>query len=377
MDKFLELSETILVKQGSDNTYDFYLSQLTAKEIIEFSNIIRLSEDPEQGVQRFLDNKRVNSIAEYCETENAIFPTPIILTMNSDFAEISEHTLKVKKNEDFIKDFGKPFSIIDGQHRIEGIKKYYENNMNKGDKDFKLPVIIYLDADQSKAASIFITINANQRSVDSSLIHQLFGIIYKNVNRYTVQSFSNQVTKILNESQGSPFNNAIKMLGRKKNGSEFISQGTIAKKVTERITSNVSEDNLKIERGYSLKRNDKKIFRDFFIDNEPVLVSKILLNFFKAFSETFSDLWNTEDYITKKAVGFSALMKLLDYIYNDTENLTENNFRYYFSKLKNKYYADISEMFKSNASSESVATNISKELIEMLKNIDSINEEEL
>lgn len=363
----IKFQEMILIEQGEKEEYNFYLSKLSARKIIKFSNVIRLSEDPNKGVQRFLDKKRVRSIAKYCETESAIFPTPIILSLNSDFLINEGTTISVNTEQIFLEDFGKPFSIIDGQHRIEGIKKYYEKKIDVREKEFELPVIIYLDADQAKAASIFVTINANQRSVDSSIIHQLFGIIYENSNRYTVQSFSNQVTKILNEAENSSFHNSIKMLGKRQEDDQVISQGTIAKKITERITSNIDEDNLNIERGNELKKNKKKIFRDFFIDNDPVIVAKIMMNFFNSFSYVFPLIWEKDGYITRKAIGFSALMKLLDYVYNETKYLKEENFTDYFEQLKKVYYEKIKVLFISKASSESVANDMAKELINMFK----------
>ncbi|MHC5550231.1 DGQHR domain-containing protein [Carnobacterium maltaromaticum] len=362
------LPHSILVEQGKNNDYDFLLSVLDAKTIIEYSNTIRLSEDPDNGVQRFLDMNRVKNIANYCKTENVIFPTPIILSLNSDFLVEKDSRQEIILNKQMINELGNPFSIIDGQHRIEGIKWYYKNNPEETNKIIQLPIIVYKDADQSKAAKIFVTINANQRKVDDSTIHELFGIIYRNSDRYTVQSFSNEVTKLLNETEYSPFYLSIKMLGKKQTKDQFISQGTIAKKITERITTNVEEDNLRIEKGKSLKPKFDKIFRDFFIDNNPVLVAKLMINFFSAFAKVFSSVWVREKGVmTMKAIGFSALMKLLDHIYNSTDNLSEKDFELYFEQLKEGYDSEITNLFTSSASSESVANEMAKSLIDYFK----------
>lgn len=360
----ITLPQVIKVKQGKEGKFDYIISSLNARTIVEFSNTIRLSEDPENGVQRFLDVNRVRKIADYCKSENVLFPTPIILSLNSDFIVREENSeLEIDTNEDMLEEFGLPFSIIDGQHRIEGIKLYYKENQ-ENNKEFCLPIIIYKDADQSKAAKIFVTINANQRKVDDSTIHELFGIIYKNSDRYTVQSFSNQVTTILNETSVSPFYLSVKMLGKKQSENQFISQGTIAKKITERITSKIDEDNLRIEHYKKLKEDKSKIFRDFFIKNDPMIVAKLMINFFKAFSENFKSIWIVKQGImTKKAVGFSALMKLLDHIYKKTDNLSYEDFNRYFKCLKDSSGDEVEELFNTSASSESVANNISKDLI--------------
>lgn len=380
--EIIDLSSALHINQGETDTYSFYINYMKASDIYKYSNIIRLSESKD-GVQRFLDPSRVKDIAKYCENNNAIFPTPVILSLNSDFIkgkqEVGLTKLIIDISEDTIEELGNPFSIIDGQHRIEGIKLYHNYTDINTRKDFILPVIIYEDADQATAASIFVTINANQRPVDKSLIHQLFGIMYEGSDKYTVQSFSNVVTKILNENENSPFFNSIRMLGRKLGPTEFISQGTIAKKITDRITSNIEEDNLNIQRDKSITENYNKIFRIYFSNDEPAIVAKIMINFFNAFSKVFKDIWKDEGYLTKKAVGFSALMKLLDYIYKNSDRLKEDQLIESFIIMKkylikkdeedkneeDKNEGRIQKLFKSSGSgsSESKATEIGKKLV--------------
>lgn len=375
----IELDDLINVNQGDDNEFNFKISKLNAKEIYRNAEVIRLSELDvrKNAIQRFLNESRANDIATYCETKNAIFPTPIILSLNSDFIiETLRKKIIVNTSDDIISELGQPFSIIDGQHRLEGINRYHQRG---GEKDFQMPVVVYLDADQVTSASIFVTINSNQKTVDQSTIHQLFGIIYnsdinlKN-NIYTVQSFSSNVIQALNKTPNSPFFESIRMLGKKETSKQFISLGTMAKKITERITSNAMNDNLLIEQGQRLNDNPDKIFREFFIDNDEYTVSKVLMNFFNAFSTNFNEIWSQDsNYITKKAVGFSALMRLFDHVYKKLEDLSENNLIYIFKKMKEKddisktdskrNLSEIEILFGSSASSESVAKNISVELI--------------
>lgn len=368
----LSVNNMIHVNQGEQNSFDFYISKLKASDIIEYSNIIRLSENMEEGIQRFLDMSRVKSIAQYCKRDDAIFPTPIILALNSDFITNFEENedsvnleFKINVHNDQLNDFGKPFSIIDGQHRIQGIKRFRE--MTKEMKDFELPVIIYLNANQNVAANIFVTINSNQRTVDSSLIYQLFGIMYEDKKIYTVQSFANEVTQILNLSIHSPFKDSIRMLGKKMNDVEFISQGTIAKKITDRITTpaNIELDNYNIEKGEPLQKlkGNVRIFRDYLINYQPEVVAKIMINFFSAFSKVFKDIWVDKGYITKKAVGFSALMRFLDFIYKNNTDLSTNNLEKIFMIMHSTRREEVNKLFNVNTSSESVANNISEELI--------------
>ena len=292
-----------------DGVYNFILTTGIASDILKISDVKRLSE-AEDGIQRYLNDARANAIKDFCYRKDAIFPTPIIVSLNSDFIDDQENELKISFDSDI--DSVKPFTVIDGQHRLEGISRYMER---EGDKDFELPLIIYQDADQATAAEIFVAINANQRQVDSSTISQLFGIIYsERSDIYTVESFTARVVKLLNENDVSPFYRKIKMLGKKESYDQFISQGTVAKKIFQFITSNSTKDNLVIEKesANSLQDNKNKVFRNSFIRNQPAEVAKDIINFFGAFEIVYQKIWNGEGLLIKKAVGYSAMMYFLE-----------------------------------------------------------------
>ncbi|MCR8967518.1 DGQHR domain-containing protein [Streptococcus zalophi] len=358
----MELKNVIEIKQTNNDSYTAYFSKISAEKLISLSETLRISETRD-GVQRFLDQARVDNIAKYCEKEDAIFPTPIILSLNSDFiSKKLDDNNSMFIDENLADLLGKPFSIIDGQHRVAGINKYFTNNINN--KDIELPIIFYLDADQSTSANIFVTINSNQRAVDKSIIYELFGIMYENKKIYTVQSFANKVVKLLNGIDESPFKDSIKILGRKMQHKEFISQGTIAKKIIERISKErtIIDDNISIEKNNDIYHEEGKIFRIYFARNRPEIIAKIMINFFFAFSNTFEEFWIKEEYITKKAIGFSGLMKLLDIIYVNEEDLSVINLTNIFEKMKQEYYNEIQRALRKKGSSESVATEIGETL---------------
>lgn len=373
----IHFKNLITVEQGSKDEFDFYITSIDASDLIVNSNVERLSEG--RGVQRYLNEQRTLDIAKFCQQNDAIFPTPIIVSLNTDFVnqenknegKLSVWSASEAKNKldgDLV-----PFSIIDGQHRLAGIEKYFETN-KENQKKFMLPLIIYKDASIESSAKIFVTINANQRSVDRSTISQLFGVIYKNSSLYTVESFASTVVNSLNSSDISPFYHQIKMLGRKTNKNEFISQGTVAKKIIDRISSNIQEDNLNIEKGQKLTKGDSsKIFREYFIKNTPESVTEFMINYFSAFEIAFSSVWDNEDLLTKKAVGFSSLMNFFTSLhlkykfqkFNEVLNFFEE---YSNEKIKNK----LQQIFSKNrGSSESVAKQIS----DHLNNIFQLNDE--
>lgn len=367
----------ITVEQGSKDEFDFYITSIDASDLIVNSNVERLSEG--KGVQRYLNEQRTLDIAKFCQQNDAIFPTPIIVSLNTDFVnqenknegKLSVWSASEAKNKldgDLV-----PFSIIDGQHRLAGIEKYFETN-KENQKKFMLPLIIYKDASIESSAKIFVTINANQRSVDRSTISQLFGVIYKNSSLYTVESFASTVVNSLNSSDISPFYHRIKMLGRKTNKHEFISQGTVAKKIIDRISSNIQEDNLNIEKGQKLTEGDSsKIFREYFRKNTPESVTEFMINYFSAFEIAFSSVWDNENLLTKKAVGFSSLMNFFTSLHLKYKFQKFNEVLNFFEKYSNeKIENELQQIFSKNrGSSESVAKQIS----DHLNNIFQLNDE--
>lgn len=363
MEKTVIFRKGMVVEQGG-GMYDFILTTGKASDIIKISEVKRLS-DFEDGVQRYLNDNRANSIKEFCYKKDAIFPTPIIVSLNSDFIDDEENELKISFDSDF--DSAKPFTVIDGQHRLEGIGRYMRE---EGDKDFELPLIIYQDADQATAASIFVAINANQRQVDSSTISQLFGIIYsERSDIYTVESFTARVVKLLNENDVSPFYDKIKMLGKKERKDQFISQGTVAKKISQFITSNNIKDNLTIEKEgpNALKKNEKKVFRKAFIENQPAEVARNIISYFAAFEITYPEIWNRNGLLIKKSVGYNAMMYFLEkLLLKKIKGAKE--YLNLFEKDKENRIEKLNEIFSSDkGSSESVARAISKELIELFE----------
>ena len=358
----VEFPKGMEIQQGGGK-YNFILPAGEASEIIKISDVKRLSET-EDGIQRYLNKARANAIKDFCYKNDAIFPTPIIVSLNSDFIYAgSSDKIRIYYEKD--SDEVKPFTIIDGQHRLAGIKKYKDEG---GSKEFHLPLIIYQDADQATAASIFVTINANQRQVDSSTISELFGIIYSNQEDvYTVESFTSRVVKLLNDKDISPFKGEIKMLGRREKEKQFISQGTVAKKISQFITSNSIKDNLTIEKygPGDLQKNENKVFRDSFIKNRPAEVARDIIYFFAAFKITYPGIWNGEGLLIKKAVGYSAMMYFLEKLLLNNIRSAESYFELFEKNTENNS-EELKKIFSSDrGSSESVSRTISKELMQL------------
>ena len=89
--------------------------------MLEISKVIRRKNNI--GTQRELQENRVKEIAKYCEDPDATFPTPVVLSIKSNESiELRETTIKGIFEMQY-DDHSQIAEILDGQHRLEGIKK--------------------------------------------------------------------------------------------------------------------------------------------------------------------------------------------------------------------------------------------------------------
>ena len=287
------------------------------------------------GIQRKLEDNRVKAIANYCKSRDAMFPTPIILSAPSKYFVIDEDTKTITVSRE-----GIYCSIIDGQHRIEGIKA--SGLMDK----FELLVGFVFDTDYGRDAYLFSIINGNQKPVSKSLIYDLFGVS----KARTVEKLCNKVMRELNTNEKSLMMGRIKMLGYKDEFSPngVVSQARLVDELIKYITDDVNRDNYDLEVGNYLKQlnPEKYIFRESFInDDEEEIIYKNII-FFNNWLESI-DRWktkeNSEKSILEKSLGFSAAYRLLSVLYNDIDDyqlkLNKIIKSFFFFKLNEKTYS--------------------------------------
>lgn len=319
---------------------DMFLVKMPAKDVagISASNM-RKSYNDHTGIQRKLDKNRIKLIAEFCQTKDAMFPTPIILSASSDYFLIDtvEETIKIPEIRE---DEAKFCSIVDGQHRLEGLKQ-----SGKIDK-FDLLVAFVFDTDPSKDAYLFKIINGNQKPVSTSLIYDLYGLSKSR----TVEKTCNKVMQILNGNDPkmeTKLDGKIKMLGYKDQFSQtgIVSQATMIKNLMKLITDRSERDNIDIEFGRELKQLDsrKYIFRDDFIKGNDEFIIRENVDFFNSWLKSLSEVkekYNLNEYKQfEKTIGFSVSYRILRILYVDWEDSKKYISRYIEDRyLKKDYY---------------------------------------
>lgn len=304
----------------------FYLCSISARKLLKMVNVKPRSQQGD-GVQRDASEERIKKIGEYCSDPDAIFPTPIVVSVDSNagvYIDEERRKIIVKGDESLIGD------VIDGQHRLWGIDR--SSNIDA----FTLPVVLMFDLTTEQKAYVFSTINSNQVKVSPSLIYDLFDVTEKRSPHKTVH----QIARVMNNAEDSPFYNRLKMLGKKESNQEnaTLSQGTFAKSVLKLISRNPDGDTLCIKRGDVLMRDDRCPLRDYFIAGKDEVITKILMNCYGALEDVFPEEWNApKTNILWKTTGFSAVIYALPSLIRKgfrEKVLTRDYFRLCFTAFK-------------------------------------------
>ncbi|MGM8361012.1 DGQHR domain-containing protein [Flavobacterium sp. ARAG 55.4] len=313
-------------------------------EKITYADVRRLSEGSENrevedyiGIQRKLDTKRAkNEIGKYVNLVDATFPNSIILSISSENAKYIENegVLRILYKDDIAK-------VLDGQHRIAGFEHY---NQSRG--TFELIVTIYIDMELEDQAIVFATINKEQRNVSGSLVTDLFAF----AESRSPQKTGHNIARALNNKEGSPFYNKIKILGNADSSSETITQSTFVESLLKYITKDKQSDRDFYRRNKEKKHAkleyvdpkeaDRLFLRNIFIDDETdIKIAQIIWNYFWAVQQKWPIAWNepANNNILNKSTGFIALMRFFKLAYlsfnKRDEVITKEEFKSIFDLI--------------------------------------------
>lgn len=309
----------------------FYISKMLASELIPISQSEVRTPYNSTGIQRLLSQKRVSEIAEFCEDKFAMFPTPIIISAKSnvisffdkngkslvdDYSELEEGFLAIDIEK--IKSENLYFSIVDGQHRLAGIEKYFDNHKENNREDFELSVLFVFDTENYEDAKIFSAINRHQKPVSKSLVYDLYGLS----DDITVEKFAHEVVEKINTDSNSLMRNKVKMLGYKTDN-EIVSQATLVEQIIPLVSKNIQEDNKLLIAGYLPASDEKLILREYLINYQIYELSELLIKFLNSWIKILENKGLYQKTL-RKTVGFMLAFEIFKYLYTgDKVNLVE------------------------------------------------------
>lgn len=292
----------------------FYVGVIDSRDLIQISftdqqRIERREVETFLGIERPLSKDRVAEIERYVNTVDATFPTSILVAVSSEHSSYD-----AESGEMSIRRAANVAEIIDGQHRIAGLKTFRNGA-------FRVNLTVFIDMDIEDRAMVFATINLKQTRVSKSIAYNL----YEYATARSPHKTAHDIAKLLNSKEGSPFEGRIKILGTATPGREHetLSQAGFVDQLVPLISDSPERDRDQLKRGKSLKHIDSAesrllIFRNLFIDDKDAEIADILWNYFSAVRNKWPVAWNATEIgrILNRTTGYTALKRFLPEAYN-------------------------------------------------------------
>lgn len=169
-----------LIKQGN---LTLFATSLKVSDFLQpgFYSIERL--DPEnaneKGYQRLLNKSRAKKISDYIlggqDTRDVFLPTSIFMATDKDIKfNPSNNTIEIDTSE-----IGS-FNIVDGQHRIEGLKLAAQKDPRV--LEFEIPVNIAVNLSEIEQMCHFLIVNTTQKSVEEGVAQRIRARLSKCIN---------------------------------------------------------------------------------------------------------------------------------------------------------------------------------------------------
>jgi len=288
------MKKTIQAHKFTHNGNNFYLCLLTAEILTEVSYVSRRGIDEEQGaIQRVLNKQRISGIRDFL-LNGGFFPNSIILNVKSEANLLFDE----ERNEITFDLSPRIAQIIDGQHRVEGLKEALKTDPEIN--NILIPSVLANDLTTEKCAEIFISINTEQKSVPKSLIYDLYGLMNISSKDFSIER-GTDIAKILNTEDTSPYQGYIKFPGSRK-----FKGGIQLSTFVNSLKPLVGSDGEFAK--YSLTT----------LENQ----ASVLKNYFNAIQSYYGEIWDTLHNPFIYAAGFSAsidlyISKILPYCFSE------------------------------------------------------------
>jgi DGQHR domain-containing protein len=329
---------------------DFYIASIPAKILVDITDfdvrrVLIEKRDVEKylGIQRPLDPKRVKEISDYVNTVDACFPTGVIVSIPAKCVSIDDNETVMTisnyietDNEDEIVIYKKIARVLDGQHRLAGLKDF--------EGQFEINVSIFVDMDISDQANIFSTVNLAQTKVQKSLAYDLYDVM----KARSPQKTCHNIAVTLDREEGSPFKKRIKRLGvaTPHRTGETLTQSTFIEPLLKMISTNPMRDRdfflrHKIPPKVSENELNQHPFQHMFVDGKDFDITDIVWNYFEAVSKKWNN-WNSTDrgVMLNRTNGYRALMRFLNHLFNQQFNKNCKPSLGEFQKVFNKVNID-------------------------------------
>ncbi len=197
-------------KMGSTSFYSFIIEPEKLLKISYLAHRAKTTEESMDTYQRMAKKTRLKTIAEYITEKDGIFPTSIVINIESKRPLKFDQAKEMGGKNAVLGTLHLPNKyksawIIDGQHRL-----YAYSGINEGETA-TLPVIAFENLDTSTQAQMFVDINGEQIKVPKSHLTDLWADIHisSTVPTDQIKAMSSKLVKELDSNKNSPLRDRI------------------------------------------------------------------------------------------------------------------------------------------------------------------------
>ena len=151
-----------------DREQETFVGVFKAADLINRCQIPQRDFATQKGYQRLPGNSRVNKLTRDLRKRNVDLPTALLLSVRD-----SNISPKLDSSGRYIlslpDDGDAPFYVVDGQHRLEGLRKIIQEEGGGYWAEYQLPVVIFFGADEYLEMVQFHTVNSNAKSIPTDL----------------------------------------------------------------------------------------------------------------------------------------------------------------------------------------------------------------
>jgi len=308
-----------------------YIIAAPAGVVASKSEIYRRQPDRRDGYQRALSKARLSGgkigVPGYLLRQMGIFPTSILVNIRKEDAELQfiekSKLAKYITVGDLIVPDDATWYILDGQHRVEGLKIA----MREKPELSEYPLIVTMTNENTfYEMLIFYIVNSRAKPVPTDLAYRILQrMLYDTEAPLWIElelmgranrrkAVASTIVDFLNVKDSSPFHNRICEVGEPfKDDQHVTTDGTLARYVSEILK--------------------EKIFQDMY-DEE---VADLLINYWNAIKSIYPECFeNHRDYVLLDTLGLSSLSRLFPVIFgycSKDGDVSMENMKKYLSYL--------------------------------------------
>jgi len=249
------------------------------KEPDEVERYVQAIEKNSKSFQRDLNRRKIKQIKDFYRNESRqpVIPGAVLLFTSE---KLEFQPLKGMERAGNLVEPRGDYLIIDGQHRLAGLHFYLQDA--HADKRVEVPVVIFDGKTADFATEMFVVINSTHTRINKSHIIDLYERIEWGTD--PLKKFAAALVRACYESDDSPLQYHINMLGGRSHQEMWINQAQIFGEVLRLIGRKDAQHRFKDgrgwskDRGYGLIRDTLKALRTAFGaswgDNKNYMVTR-------------------------------------------------------------------------------------------------------